>query len=69
MRYFGIGGMTPALELEAIVYGALETSDRDRDHIAHALNERFTELGQNHPMPYSDDPPSTKPGAEETVDE
>jgi len=55
VRYFGLGGMTPALELEAVCHGAMVASDPDRDRIAHALNERFTELGRNHPVPYSED--------------
>lgn len=54
LRYFGLGGMSPALELEAVVYGALATTSLDRDRIVHALNERFTELGRNHPVPYAD---------------
>ncbi len=45
--------MTPALELEAMLHGALEPTAPDRDRIVHALNERFTELGRNHPVPYS----------------
>lgn len=61
MRYFGIGGMAPPLELEAIVNGAMLTNERDQDRIAHALNERFTELGRNHPVPYSNDG-GTAPG-------
>lgn len=56
LRYFGLGGMTPALELEAMVFGALDPSTHDRDLIAHALNERFTELGCNHPVAYVEDP-------------
>lgn len=55
LRYFGLGGMTPAVELEAIMLGLLDVSVQDRDVIVHALNERFTELGRNHPVPYSDD--------------
>jgi hypothetical protein len=55
LRYFGLGGMTPALEFEAILMGMLDATDHDRDVIAHALNERFSELGRNHPVPYSDD--------------
>ena len=55
LRYFGLGGMTPALELDAMLHGALEPTDVDRDRIVHALNERFTELGRNHPVPYSGD--------------
>jgi len=54
-RYFTLGGMTTALELEAYLYGALKPEDPDRDLIALALNERFSELGGDHPIPYSDD--------------
>ena len=52
LRYFELGGMSTALELEAILYGALEPGPHDREVIAHALNERFVELGGNHPVPY-----------------
>lgn len=55
MRYFGLGGMSSALEVEAYLYGALEPTDHDRDVLVHALNERFTEMGEDHPVPYSDD--------------
>ncbi len=56
LRYFGLGGMHALLELEAVLHGLLTTTDHDRDQVVHALNERFTELGHNHPVPYSDDP-------------
>lgn len=59
MRYFALGGMTSALELEAICHGAMLPTEPDRDRIAHTLNERFTELGHNHPVPYSDGPAAT----------
>lgn len=55
MRCFGLGSMTPATELEAVCHGALTVDDSEHDRIAHALNERFTELGRNHPVPYSED--------------
>jgi hypothetical protein len=55
LRYFTLGGMSTALEVEAILYGALVASDHDRDVIAVALNERFAELGGDHPVPYSGD--------------
>lgn len=55
MRYFELGGMSTAMELEAILYGALVATPSDHDVIAHALNERFVELGGNHPVPYSAD--------------
>lgn len=57
LRYFELGGMSSALELEALLYDALVPSPFDHDIVAHALNERFVELGVNHPVPYrSDDP-------------
>ncbi len=55
LRYFELGGMSTALELEAFLYGALEPSVHDHDLVAHALNERFVELGGNHPVPYLED--------------
>jgi hypothetical protein len=55
MRYFALGGMSTALEVEAILFGALEPSPHDHDVIAHAINERMVELGGNHPVPYAPD--------------
>jgi hypothetical protein len=55
MRYFALGGMSSTLELEAILYGALIADQHDRDVLAVALNERFAEMGDDHPIPYSDD--------------
>ena len=54
-RYFALGGMSTALEMEAFLYGALIADDEDRDLLAVALNERFAELGGDHPLPYADD--------------
>jgi hypothetical protein len=56
LRYFELGGMSSALQVEAFCYGALEPSDHDHDVVVHAINERFSEFGQNHPIPYSEDP-------------
>ena len=47
--------MSTGLQLEAYLYGALRPTEHDHDIIAHALNERFVELGGNHPVPYSED--------------
>ena len=55
-RYFAIGGMSTELELDAILYHALIPSIQDCDLLAVALNERFRELGGDHPLPYSTDP-------------
>lgn len=53
LRYFEIGGMSTGFELEAYLSGALVPSPYDRDVIAHALNERFSELGANRPVRYN----------------
>jgi len=55
LRYFELGGMSTALQVEAFLYGALRPCANDHDVVAHALNERFVELGGNHPVPYSED--------------
>ncbi len=55
LRYFELGGMSTSLEVEAYLFGALVATDHEHDVLVHALNERFVELGGNHPVPYSDD--------------
>ena len=55
IRYFALGGMRSPLEMEAVLFGALIADDADRDLLAVALNERISELGGDHPLPYSDD--------------
>jgi hypothetical protein len=55
LRYFELGGMSTGFELEAFLFGMLSPSDHDHDVIAHALNERFSELGANHPVAYLTD--------------
>lgn len=55
LRYFALGGMRTAFEVEAILCGALTPMAHDRDLIAVALNERFSELGGDHPISFPDD--------------
>jgi hypothetical protein len=55
MRYFELGGMSTALQVDAFLHGALVPAIHDHDLLAHALNERFVELGGNHPVPYLED--------------
>ena len=62
-RYFALGGMSTALELEAYLYDALAATDHDRDLVAVALNERYAELGGDHPIPYSDDDEQREPAS------
>ena len=57
MRYFALGGMSTALELEAYLFGALVAQPHEHDLLAVALNERFSEIGGDHPIPYQGDAP------------
>jgi hypothetical protein len=68
LRYFELGGMSTGLQLEAYLYGALEPTGHDRDVIAHALNERFVEMGGNHPVPYVEDQAAREPDVERRHD-
>jgi len=61
LRYFELGGMGSALELEAFCCGVLRPSAHEHDVVAQALNERFAELGRNRPVRYSDDTEQTSP--------
>jgi hypothetical protein len=54
-RYFELGGMSTALELEGFLARLLRPTNHDHDLIAHALNERFVELGGKPPVAYLDD--------------
>ena len=55
LRYFELGGMADALEIEAYLRGALRPTALDRDILAVALNERIAAKGGDHPIPYSND--------------
>jgi hypothetical protein len=55
LRYFELGGMSSGFDLEAFLFGMLSPSAHDHDVIAHALNERFSELGGDHPVAYTAD--------------
>ena len=55
LRYFALGGMRTAFELEAYLCGALVDTPHDRDLIALALNERFAEWERHRPVRYSDE--------------
>jgi hypothetical protein len=53
-------GMSTALEVDAILCSALIADPHDRDVLGVALNERFSETGRDHPIPYSDDTPDDR---------
>lgn len=54
-RYVGLGGMSTSDEVDAILRQSVLPTPHNHDLLAHALNERFTELGRNHPVRYSED--------------
>ena len=54
-RYFALGGLSTPLEIDALLHGAIVGSVADRDRMAVALNERYAELGGDHPVPYAGD--------------
>lgn len=58
-RYFALGGMSTALEVDAVLNGALVATASDRDRLAVALNERYAEMGGDHPVPYAGDEPTS----------
>lgn len=65
LRYFEIGGMRTAVELEAFLYDALQPSAHDHDLIVHALNERRAELHRSDPVAYlGDDDRDRRPSHE-----
>lgn len=53
-----IGGFLRRDDVAAIASGQRQPSPHEYDVMAAALNERFTELGRNHPLPcWADLPP------------
>lgn len=55
MAYFALGGMEPLPVVTSILKGTVVPSDSDYDLLAQALNERFMDHGQDHPVPYRDE--------------
>jgi hypothetical protein len=53
LRYFGLGGDASPLELDGFLAGVIEPTPYQYDIVAQALNERFTELKMDRPVPYA----------------
>jgi len=51
LRYIGLGGSALPHDVERFMQGERPPPDQ-HDMLVHALNERFLELGGNHPVPY-----------------
>lgn len=52
LRQLGVGGTASELEVEAYVLGLLSPDSYQHDLIAQAINERFLEVGSDHPVGY-----------------
>jgi hypothetical protein len=55
LRYVALGGTALASEIDDYRHGQTVPDPAQHDVLAHALNERFAELGGDHPVPYSSD--------------
>ena len=55
LRYLGPGGCALPAEFAGYLSGASPPDDHEHDVLALALNERFFELGLDHPVPYAAD--------------
>jgi hypothetical protein len=55
LAYFALGGMESPEIVRAILAGSFAPSRADYDLLAQALNERFIDRGNDHPVPYRDE--------------
>jgi hypothetical protein len=56
IAYFALGGTARPDEVRAYLGGG-PVASMDYDILAQAINERFIDLGGNHPVPYREDLP------------
>ncbi len=59
MRYFALGGTASKEHTKAFLNASRVLETAQQDVLAHALNERFYEMGQNHPVFYPGDSQGT----------
>jgi len=60
LAYFGLGGNLQPAAISAALSGDLDLGDHDHDVLVQALNDRFSDLDQNHPLAYADELPPTE---------
>ncbi len=64
LRYFALGGTVGVPGLRAYLAGDEAVLNlTEHDILVHALNERYSELGLDHPFPYSDSHPINEGGS------
>lgn len=56
IAYFALGGTALPDEVRAYLGGG-PVASMDYDVLAQAINERFLDMGDNHPVPYRDELP------------
>lgn len=59
--YFALGGSLAPAEIQAFLAGQQPLGDHDHDLLVHALNERFVDRGEDHPLGYADELEDHKP--------
>lgn len=52
--YFSLGGNGTQAEVDDWLSGAVPLPAREHNLLAQTLNDRYTDIGRNHPVPYSD---------------
>ncbi|HUE58406.1 MAG TPA: hypothetical protein VMO88_02370 [Acidimicrobiales bacterium] len=60
IAYFGLGGNLLPAAISAALSGDLDLRDHDHDLLVQALNDRFSDLDQDHPIAYADELPPTE---------
>ena len=56
LRYLGVGGSATPARLAAYARGELHPGSHQHNLIAQAMNEYFTDRGEDHPVGYQDIP-------------
>ncbi|MDQ2813249.1 MAG: hypothetical protein M3Z75_15580 [Actinomycetota bacterium] len=56
LRYIALGGSASPDRVAAYAHGLLRPDSYQHNMIAHALNEHFTDRGEDHPVGYRDIP-------------
>jgi hypothetical protein len=56
--YVSLGGSLSPGKIQAFLLGERLIGDHDHDVLVHALNERFFDQGDDHPLAYADELPA-----------
>jgi hypothetical protein len=56
LRYLALGGTASPATVQAYARGLIRPDSYQHNLIAHAINEHFLDLGEDHPVSYQDIP-------------